>query len=146
MKRKLVVCLVVLFTVILGSGTFAQSIGKLLTKSEADILFGKPVFSFTLEKKVFDKIFTDTSTVFLFNVNKNKLAIFDRKKNLVYPDTVQMSTNEIYFIYSRDKLQELLDASKVSNSLSIEMRESTLTITSGQSTLEYAWPCPPMCP
>ncbi len=123
----------------------AQSIGKIFKKADADTIFGKVYFSKKIDSKLIQKVLNDTTNITMFKVTKDKLIILDKHRKPIFPDTVKVRDDEPFYLYSKDKLKELFDKSDNKAEAVVEMRGSTLTITTGGLTIEQSSYCPPIC-
>jgi len=128
------------------SAQTSQSVGKLFDKQFADYAYGKVYFSFPISEDVIKKIMDDPTNYALFKVTKDGVKIFNADRKAINPADATVSADEPCYVYSKDKIKELLDTSKQAGSLTVEMRGSHTTLTSGEITLEMAWICPPVCP
>ena len=149
MKNTILLAAIICFVALSFSNSNAQttqSIGKVFDKDLANAVFGKIYFSHPLSKGIMKKILADTTGLVYFNVAKNKFKIFNKNKKPLDSDTSQPVDGETYYVFSNDKIKELVDRSKDSTNVQLEMRGSHITLTSGDITLENSWICPPVCP
>jgi len=124
----------------------SQSVGKLFDKQFADYAYGKVYFSFPISEDVIKKIMDDPTNYILFKVTKEKVEIFNADRKAINPADATVGPDEPCYVYSKDKIKELLDTSKLAGSLIVEMRGSHITLSSGEITLEMTIHCPPICP
>lgn len=73
------------------------------------------------------------------------VIILDANRKALYPANKIVTPEEVFYYYSKSKVKEFL-AISTSTIVFIEMRNSTLTLTSGEFTLEMTLNCPPICP
>ena len=126
----------------------AQSSGKIFYKMDADTIFGRVYFSHDFDAKLIQKVMDDPTDITMFKITKDQLIILDKNRKPIFPDTISVNKDEPFYLYSKDKLKELFDKSENKDNAEaiVEMRGSTVTITSGNFTLEQAALCPPFCP
>lgn len=134
-----------LFLCVFVVNAHSQSVGKIFGKSEADILFGKAQASVNLEKDILIELNKKTNDGLMFRIFDTEVVILDGKRNIMYPDKRVIADDVVFYYLSKDMISNLLSVSK-DNIVNIEMRESTLTITYGEETLENTMLCPPFCP
>ena len=137
--------LAVFLVLVFGSQLFAQEIGKLFSKHEADILFGKVLNSVEIDKAKLAGLTDINSDAFMFKISAGELLILDENRKTLYPDDRTVSEKEIFYYFSKSKVKEFLSAG-ATDVIKVEMRESTLTLTGRDNTLEQAMLCPPFCP
>lgn len=133
------------FLFVLNADLNGQSIGKIFKQADADTIFGKVYFAKKIDSKLIQKIMIDTTNITMFRLTKEKLIILNKYRKLIYPDTLSVNMDEPFYLFTKDKLNELFEKSGNKSEANIEMRGSTLTITSGDITLEQAAICPPIC-
>lgn len=143
--KRIILTVAICFLFILNPDLFAQSIGKIFKKADADTIFGKVYFSKNIDSNLIQKMLSDTTNITMFKLTKDKLIILNKNKKPIYPDTISVNNDETFYLFTKDKLKELFDKSGNKSGANIEMRGSSLTITSGDITLEQAVICPPIC-
>lgn len=149
MKKILLTAAIMIFVSLSYSGLNAQtkqSIGKIFDKEFADYAFGKVHFSYLIKKNVIKKIMDDTTDIVAFRVTDEKLAVFNKHRKAIHPANATIGDEEPCYLFSKDKIKELLDKSKTKNIISVEMRGSHVTLSSDEFVLNEAWICPPVCP
>jgi len=134
-----------LFFLVFFANSSAQSIGKIYSKTDADSLFGKVHFSQKIDAELMKKILDDTTKVAMFKISKDKLLVLDKYKKAISPDSINVGADESFYIYSKDMLKELFEKGDNEEGVYVEMRRNTLTISSGNYTLEFSYICPPFC-
>lgn len=137
MKKMLFV--LAIFTIQL----FSQ--GKILTKENANQLFGPVLVSMEIPTETL-KYFTNQSVnVIMFKLMNNDLYILDNNRSALLPVGVTINSTEVFSVYSTTIVQQLLADGNTPFTY-VEKRKDVLTITNGEFTLEYAGLCPPYCP
>ncbi|QQS35278.1 MAG: hypothetical protein IPM56_13625 [Ignavibacteriales bacterium] len=139
MKQFIVICSAIF---VLSINVLAQ--GEIITKEQANDLFGPVLVSVSMDATVLKNLLPQSPEVLMFQIVDNELFILDGKRNVLLPFGGTMNNTEVFTLYSKTVLQELLTLSTLS-SVYIERREAVLTITSGLFTLEFGLKCPPYC-
>ena len=140
-KTVLVFFYVLLFTSI----SFPQTIGKIFSKMEADSLFGNVIDSISINQSELNSLLNKTENYIMFQINKGKLIILGDGRNVLYPVGKNVNSDEVFALFSKSKVVELLNSGK-GTILIFEKRRSHLTITFDLVTLEFSVWCPPFCP
>jgi hypothetical protein len=134
---------ILLIIVLLAIQLFPQ--GKILSKENADQLFGPVIVSKEIPTETL-KMYTNQSTnVIMFKLMNNDLYILDNNRNALLPLGATINSSEVFSMYSVAIVQQLLSDGGSPFSY-VEKRNSVLTITNGVFTLEYSILCPPLCP
>jgi hypothetical protein len=132
-----------LIIVLLAIQLFPQ--GKILSKENADQLFGPVLVSREIPTETL-KMYTNQSTnVIMFKLMNNDLYILDNNRNALLPLGATINSSEVFSMHSVAIVQQLLSDGGSPFSY-VEKRNSVLTITNGVFTLEYSILCPPLCP
>lgn len=136
-----------LFLIILIStkASFGQTYGEIFTNSEADQKFGPVTSSITITSDQLQDFLDKTNNVLMFKVKDGNLIVLGDGRRPVYPSSAAVAATDVFKAYSKSVISELLDKGG-SESVKIEMRSGTLTITDGELTLEMGVFCPPICP
>ena len=144
-KFQFLLCTVLI--VILSSNIQAQTFGKIITKKEANILFGPVIDSVKISSASLDTIIAKTDKVTMFFVKKSKIAIKGDKQKVLYNNGVKLDSTDVFNKFSKSILKELLlsGSSIKAKDIMIEKRSTVMTITSGDLTLEFGIGCPPLC-
>ncbi|OGU75849.1 MAG: hypothetical protein A2V93_01080 [Ignavibacteria bacterium RBG_16_34_14] len=118
--------------------------GKILSKEEANKLFGAVLVSKEMPTSTLQSLVNQSTKVIMFNFINNDGYILDNNRKVLLPAGFSVSSSEVFHVYSTSIVQELLDngGSQVTY---IEQRKEVLTITNGNYTLEYSIICPPVC-
>jgi hypothetical protein len=140
-KAILTVFSILLFSTI----SFSQTIGKIYPKEEANVLFGNIIEFVSINPSELISILNQTENYCMFQVQNKKLIILGDGRKVLYPTGTIVSSNEIFALFSKSKVMELLGSGS-GTIITVERRESYLTVTFGLLTLELAVWCPPFCP
>lgn len=146
---NLVVALLLLYAVSLygmvpeNAGT-DKAIGKIVTKAEADKLFGPVLKSVTFSVNEVRQLVSSTNNSVMFNIKDGNLFILNDNRRVLFPAGASVLANETFHRYSKSKVIELLDLAQGSEIL-FEVRANVFCITGGAYTLEYGVLCPPIC-
>lgn len=147
---------------VIGSSTVSAQgklgvVGKLFTKQEANVLFGKVIGSMNLSVTQLKNAISNTKDYVLISVKNNTVVLRDERRRSISEENEYLDDKDVLYIFSKSQIQNLLGSTllKTTSSLSVsastdpvvtvEIRASVLTLTAGDTTLEFALPCPPMC-
>jgi hypothetical protein len=142
--KKLRLSLVIFSILFLVGNGYSQTVGRIYSKTEANILFGTVIESVQMNVDQFKSIIQQTNTDVMVRVLNGELTILGDGRNVLYPAGKNVGPNEVFRLYSKSRVNELLGLSH-ENAFSVERRSDTTTITFGSNTLEEALPCPPYC-
>lgn len=156
--------IITFFTIILmiGSSTVSAQgklgvVGKLFTQQEAKVLFGKVIGSIDIPAKDLQNALANAKDYVLISIKNNRVIIRDERKRALSSENISLNDKDVLYIFSKSQVEKFLANAKPrkTNSLSaaastnpvvtVERRASVLTLTAGETTLEMAIPCPPMC-
>jgi len=156
--------LVTVFTIALlfaSSIVSAQSklgvVGKLMSSGEAKVLFGKVIGSIDIPAKDLQEALNNAKDYVLFTIKNNRVVIRDERKKALSKENEYLDDNDVLYIFSKSKVEELLSNAKpriykglttmasTTPVITFERRASVLTLTTGDATLEMSLACPPMC-
>lgn len=127
------------------SSIYSQEIGKIFTASEANSLFGKVNESTIVSNSVLNEWLNSTNDKVMFKLDKDNLIVLSDHRDLIYSNLSYTESNEVFHMYSKSKVLELLKNGGEANSY-FENRSNVFSITNGNYTLEKSTPCPPYCP
>lgn len=137
-------------------------VGKFFTSQEANVLFGKVIISIPIKANDLRKALVKANHYVLFAIKNNHIVIGDENRNPLSDENEQLDKNETMYIFSKSQVLKLLNSAnntKTDTNIFVEIRPEVLTLTAtntsrGNSvqasaddiTLEFALPCPPICP
>lgn len=165
-KQKLLLVPLILVLLIGSSVISAQGklgeVGKFFTSQEANVLFGKVISSFSIKANDLRKALDKANDYVLFAIKNNRVVIRDENRNRLSDENEQLDKNETMYIFSKSLVQKLLNSAsntKTDVNIFVEIRPEVLTLTAtnafrgnsvqgsaGDTTLEMAIVCPPICP
>jgi hypothetical protein len=149
-KFNLCSLLSVLFFLVFSSHiSSAQTVaGKIFTKEEADNLFGPVVQSVKISASQLQQMLSQTGDYLMFRFEGTSLYILNSKRSALYSSVGSLksfSAADVMKVYSTSVIKELLNKGQ-SDTITIEERQSVMSVTDGDYTMEYALGCPPVCP
>lgn len=140
---------VLIFLISFGNYSSAQTkiAGKIVSKNEADQLFGPVLESLQMNTSDFESLINKCEDYMLFSFEPASLNIFNKYRSLLFRNgsTREFSMTDKMKMYSVSVIKELL-AKGQATKIVIERRQEVLSITDGSYTMEYAAICPPDCP
>ena len=149
MKKSLLFSVLLTILFLLPSTSFSQTstqvIGKLYTKTEANQLYGAVNKSIEISTSTLDSLLQIAPDNIMFNLINDQLVILDGKRNQIFGPAQSISANQIFYVFSTSQVQALLELGN-SSVTTVELRDSVLTVTNGDETLELGDICPPVCP
>jgi hypothetical protein len=148
------VCLVTVL-LLLSTNQYAQEkgeiVGKIITSSEADALFGPAIKSISINAKRLLMLAKRSPEHIMFNVVNGEIRVLNNKRKALHPEGLSIASNERYHMFSTSKLLELMNLSG-GTKLIVQLRANdVLTILaegnakSDSHVLEFALGCPPWC-
>lgn len=147
MLKRFTVTILLLFALI-SVTTNAQGklgfVGKIFDKKEANVLFGDVKSSTELKPNVLKQALLSAKDYVLITVRNGRISLANEKKQVLAGDLQPISTTETVYIFSKDKVAEFISLIG-STPIQVEERNSTLTVTAGDVTLEMSMRCPPIC-
>ena len=121
-----------------------QSFGEIISKNEADQQFGSADTSQIIDSIRLQQIAGMSSNLLMFNIINGKLIILGDKREILYPEGYSVAAETVFKVYSKTKVLELMETGGAEDNF-VEFRGETLTITNGDSCLEFGSLCPPVC-
>jgi hypothetical protein len=119
--------------------------GKIITKEEADNLFGAVITSVKITPAELTAAIANTETNVMFRIIDGQALILGDRRKPIYPTTsFIVGPEDVYNMYSKLIVLELLNKSK-GEAVYMESRKEVFSITYGDYTLEYSLLCPPIC-
>lgn len=132
------------FILIFSQINSAQTIGKIFSKEEADKNYGPVLSSVSIASSELKALISQSDKYAMFNIRDGKLSILKEDRSLLYPAGFEVKSDEKYIVYSKSKVEELLNTGKAETT-TIEQRKDVMSVTNGQRTLEIGTWCPPLC-
>jgi hypothetical protein len=80
----------------------------------------------------------------MVTIKNNRAVVTNEKRESLIGNGVAPTQDEIMHFFSKSTLNELLQGTS-SSSVSIELRGSTLTLSTMESTMDLMGACPPVC-
>lgn len=159
MKKFFLLSFILFF--VAGTTSFAQNnlgvVGKIISETQAKKLFGNAQKSFHISGKQLTTFALSTHEYLLVGLkdNGNSLVVLDDTRKAIHPAGYLPADDEVYFVFSVSKVNELLGTG--SKKISVEVRANgVLTLLAKNAivsddegdgeVLEFAYPCPPLCP
>jgi hypothetical protein len=121
-----------------------QSLGEIISRNEAEQQFGSVGISTSIESVRLQQLAGMTSDLMMFHIMDGKLVILGDKREVLYPEGASVPAETVFRVYSKTKVLELIEAGGAEDN-SVEFRGETLTISNGDSCLEFGSLCPPVC-
>lgn len=144
MKFKMFVLLSVLTFSFFSINLYAQTVGKIFSKNEANTLFGSVLESKAISISELKSVMNQTNQYLMFLIKDGAIAIKGDGGNVIYNGGVVLTSSDVFIKYSKSVLIELLYLSTDEN-VYIEKRSSVTTVSNNGNTLELGQPCPPFC-
>lgn len=118
--------------------------GKILSKEEANKLFGPVLVSKQIPSSDLRALTEKSAKLIMFKITNNDVYILGDSRKALLPAGAVVTEDEPFSAYSISIVQELLSRGNESVTF-IEQRNDVLTITNGIFTLEFSIICPPVC-
>ncbi len=118
--------------------------GEMFTKEVANQRFGKVQKSVELPTSTLQSLLEQTDSNIMFRVVDGGVIILDNNRNVIYPEDITISQDDVFSMFSVSVVNDLLSQGDYPN-VNIEGRDTALTVTYGDHTLEVATLCPPIC-
>jgi len=127
-----------------STAIYSQEVGQIFDKKEADVLYGPVLESRTISTDKFEAIIIFADDKVMFRLENDQISILGDTRNLLYSNSKFIVSNQVFHMYSKSKVLELLNIGK-SLIVTLENRKNVFSITVGDYTLEMSNPCPPFC-
>lgn len=124
--------------------SFSQTVGKIFSQEEANNLFGDVIESVPINLCDLISAINQTQNYVMFQIIRGELIILGDGRKVLYPVGKNVDSKEVFALFSKSKVMELICLAG-GNAVTVEKRQSHLTVTFGLNTLEESWPCPPFC-
>lgn len=139
-----ILTLTAIITLIFSISLSAQEIGKIFTASDANSQFGRVVESKSVSTSTVKGWLNSTDDKIMFLLVKGSLTVLGDDRDLVYSTSKYSEVDEVFHMYSKSMVAELLSKGGNSNTY-FENRNDVFSLTNGEYTLEKSFPCPPHC-
>ena len=121
-------------------------VGKIYTKDEATNIYGPVSTSVQISSSNLNSLTDNTTNYMMFRINNGNLVILGDQRKVLYPAGAIINPLDEMRLFSVSLVKKIIIDGNDSIT-KIEIRNNNvLTITNGNYTLEYSWPCPPTCP
>ena len=118
--------------------------GKIVSKEEADKLFGPVIESKEISVKDLLELIKATEKAVMFKILDGELCILGDGRKTLLPAGKVIATDIVFGHCSKEVLLELISPN-VNGIAFIEQRKDKLSITCNEQTLEWVADCPPIC-
>ena len=118
--------------------------GKIFSALDANKDFGPVQNSIQLPVSVIKPLIAITGTSIMFKIINNQVVILDSQRNVIYPPSYTLDSNEVFSLYTTSILEDLLNQGSGQN-IEIQERTSVLSIGYGDKVMEMSTLCPPDC-
>ena len=122
----------------------AQTYGKIISKEEADSLFGEILESKPVTVSDFMLILEKSNSYLMFLLEDGELVIKKEGQEIVYKSGTNELIGGIFHVFSKSIIMELLSRGQ-SEFVLIDRREKELCISYENYILEFGMECPPFC-
>jgi len=120
-------------------------IGKMYSKAEADSVYGQVITSIQISTSLLTSLSGSTTNYLMFRINSGNLIILGDQRKPLYPSGIVVDPQTEMRLFSVSLVSKIITDGNNPYTI-IEIRKNNvLTITNGNYTLEYSWPCPPQC-
>ncbi len=143
-KKKELLSLFLLSFIILLGFNGCQTFGKFYTIQEVNQLHGPVLEKVAFGRPQFQAFLTRTNNLLMFTFKDDKLFITGDGRKVIYPDSASISPEDTLKVFSKSNVEELLNRGPA-DSVYVEKRSDTISITYNNSTLEEPFLCPPVC-
>ena len=148
MKNIIKSFLIIAAMLVINSSAAAQGKygvkGKIFHHEQADSLFGKVNQSVQISTDELKGVLAKAKDYVFVTIKNNRAVITNKKRESLIRNGVVPAQDETLHFFSKSKITELLKGTS-STSVSIELRGTTLTLSTMESTLDLAGICPPLC-
>ncbi|MBU1099036.1 MAG: hypothetical protein KKA84_01435 [Bacteroidetes bacterium] len=158
MKKKYLLSTIVLSLFLTAVVTNAGVKGKILTKAEAEKLFGPVTTSVTITSSALEEMLTKAQDNIMFMIRDGKLYTATSLDSVLTEGYVK-GENDVFHVYSKSVAEALLnfmykettgaaedgEVPEPVKDVYVEMREDVMTVSYGDYVMEFGSPCPPYC-
>jgi hypothetical protein len=135
-----------LFVLLSFNLLYSQTVvGKIYTKDEANSIYGTVITSTQISSSLLSGLTNITTNYIMFRINNGNLYILGDQRKPLYPSGIVVDPQTEMRLFSVSLVSKIITDGNNPYTI-IEIRKNNvLTITNGNYTLEYSWPCPPQC-
>ena len=146
MKSSAIKFFVVCYFLLFGATAYAQVVGQIFTKEEANKKYGPVVESVSFPVRTLQVILDKAEKYIMFNILNKQLYILDENRTVLYPSGSTVDDKQVFYYFSKSIVEGLINFTEKQPNVEIELRKDVLSITHGAFTLELMQWCPPICP
>jgi hypothetical protein len=118
--------------------------GKIFPHNQADALFGKVTQSVQISTDELKDVIAKAKEYVFVTIKNNIAVVTNEKRESLIGNRMVPTQDETMHFFSKSKLNELLQGTS-STSVNIELRGTTLTLSTMESTMDLMAICPPLC-
>lgn len=164
MKKQTLFLVLIFIIALCANSVNAQGrlgkIGQKFTVKEADILFGKVITSVKVNKRALHFAVARAKDYVAFKIKNGRALVLNESRYSIMDESIStnpkdkgvsvaskipaVAADEVVYYFSKSVLAEFLNSS-TAEEITIEMRESVLSLNNGEIILERSIPCPPIC-
>jgi hypothetical protein len=148
MKNLFKSFLIIAAMLVIYSSSAAQGklgvVGKIFPHEKADSLFGKVTQSVQISTDELKSAIANAKDYVFLTIKNNRAVITNEKRESLIGNGVIPTQVETMHYFSKGLIVAMLQKSK-STSVSIELRGTTLTVSTMESTMDMMGACPPVC-
>ncbi|HSP88679.1 MAG TPA: hypothetical protein VLN45_11135 [Ignavibacteriaceae bacterium] len=121
-----------------------EPIGIIYSLTEANNKYGSVISSIEISSSLLTSLFNQTDNYLMFKIMQNNLYILGDSRVVLYPANGTVDSSEVFAVYSKSKVEELIETGRESVT-KVEERSEVFSLTNGNYTLEFSQWCPPFC-
>ena len=121
-----------------------EPIGIIYSLTEANNNYGSVITSIEISSSLLTSLFNQTDNYLMFKIMQNNLYILGDSRVVLYPANGTVDSSEVFAVYSKSKVEELIETGRESVT-KVEERSEVFSLTNGNYTLEFSQWCPPFC-
>lgn len=143
--KKLAKFLLIIICLVFTTQSCTKIAGKIFTREEANSLFGSTDSTAVIAPAELAAAIAKTDKNVMFRIFEGKAVVLGDRRTPIYPTTsFVVGETDVYHAYSKAKVLELLSKGK-GDMVYLENRKNVFSVTFGEYTLEFSYPCPPWC-
>lgn len=122
--------------------------GEIFTNQQANQNYGPALESVPISADTFRTWLNQTNNCIMFKIINGNIIVLDNNRKIIYSQTdSNINPEDVCIMYSVSVINDLLNLGGEANiNVNIEQRNSVLTVTFGDHTMETGILCPPNCP